>query len=154
MPTVDASAPGRSKRPGRRSVSASTRGASQTSTMPTGTLIQSPQRQEIQSVSIPPSTRPTLPPPPATALYAASARVRSGPSRNVVVSSASVDGAAIAAPTPCSARADRSQPWDWAKPPRNDATVNSATPAMNVRRRPRMSPTRAPSRSRPPNVSA
>jgi hypothetical protein len=32
--------------------------------------------------------------------------------------------------------------------------VKRATPAMNSRRRPRMSPARAPSSSRPPKVSA
>src|SRR5919206_353115 len=75
--------------------------------------------------------------------------MRSGPSRKLVVSSASVDGAAIAAPTPCSARAPRSQACVCASPPRNDATVNSATPATNVRRRPRMSPMRAPRTASP-----
>src|SRR3954447_2189627 len=154
MPAVDAAAPGRSKRPGRRSVSASTRGASQIRTAPTGTLIHSPHRHEIQSVSMPPRIRPTLPPPPATAPYAASARMRSGPSRKFVVRSASEDGAAIAAPTLWSARAPSSHACVCASPPTKDATVNSAMPAMNVRRRPRMSPMRAPSSSRPPNVSA
>ena len=68
MPSVEVSAPGRSKRPLRRSVSGRKRGASSTMARPTGTLMKSPQRHEIQSVSMPPSTRPTLPPPPATAL--------------------------------------------------------------------------------------
>ena len=37
-------------------------------TTPIGTLMNSAQRQETQVVSMPPSTRPMLPPPPATAL--------------------------------------------------------------------------------------
>src|SRR3954451_21847302 len=80
--------------------------------------------------------------------------MRSGPSRKLVVSSASDDGAAIAAPTPCSARAPSSHAWLCANPPASDASVNSAMPKTNVRRRPRMSPMRAPSSSSPPNVSA
>ncbi len=80
--------------------------------------------------------------------------MRSGPSRKLVVSSASVDGAAIAAPTPCSARAASSQAGDCASPPSIEANVNSAMPATNVRRRPRMSPARAPSSSSPPKLSA
>ena len=75
------------------------------------------------------------------------------PSRNVVVSSASVDGAAIAAPTPCTARAPSSQAADGASPPASDAAVNSAIPITSMRRRPRRSPARAPSSKRPPNVS-
>ena len=40
-----------------------------------------------------------------------------------------------------------------ARPPRNEAAVKMAMPAMKTRRRPRMSPARAPSSSRPPKVS-
>ena len=86
-------------------------------------------------------------------LYMAMARVRAAPSVKVVVSSASVAGAAIAAPTPWSARAPSSQPSDCASPPSNDVAVKSPRPAMNTRRRPSRSPARAPSSSRPPNVS-
>ena len=119
-----------------------------------GTLMNSPARHEIHCVSTPPRTSPRLPPAPATALYQAMARVRSAPSRKVTVRSASVDGAAIAAPTPWIARAASSQPADWASPAASEAAVNRAIPATNTRRRPRMSPARAPSRSRPPKVSA
>ena len=87
-------------------------------------------------------------------LYSAMAVVRAGPSAKVVVSSASVAGAAMAAPTPCAARAASSQVSDWASPPISDAPVNRTSPATNTRRRPSRSPARAPSSSSPPNVSA
>ena len=61
-------------------------------------------------------------------------------------------GGAIAAPTPWRARAASSQPADVAGPPRNDARVNTRIPAMNTRRRPRMSPALPPSSSSPPKV--
>ena len=70
----------------------------------------------------------------------ATARVRSRALGEAGVSRASVDGAAIAAPTPCRARAASSQAADWASPPSSEATVNSAMPATKTRRRPRMSP--------------
>ncbi len=115
--------------------------------------MKSPARQETQEVRAPPSSRPTLPPAPATALYQATARVRAGPSAKLTVSRASVDGAAIAAPTPCRARAPSSQAGDWAMPPSIEAKVKRAMPAAKTWRRPRMSPARAPSSSRPPKVS-
>jgi hypothetical protein len=78
--------------------------------------------------------------------------VRSWPSGKDVVSSASADGAAIAAPTPCSARADSSHVEDCASPASSEANVKIPIPTTKTRRRPRMSPARAPSSSRPPNV--
>ena len=60
----------------------------------------------------------------------------------------------MAPPTPCSARQASSHAWVVANPPSSDATENKMIPAMNTRRRPRMSPARPPSSSKPPNVSA
>ena len=51
------------------------------------------------------------------------------------------------------ARAASRTAASFATPPAAEAAANSATPVRNVRRRPRMSPMRAPSSSRPPNVS-
>ena len=82
-----------------------------------------------------------------------SARVRSRPSGKLVTISASTAGEANAPPTPCSARAASSRAEVVARPPASDATVNRLMPAMNIRRRPRMSPARPPSSSRPPDVS-
>jgi hypothetical protein len=67
MPSVDVSAPSRSNRPGRLTVSGSTRGAAYIINNPIGTLMNNPQRQLTQSVNMPPRTRPAEPPPPATA---------------------------------------------------------------------------------------
>ncbi len=82
-----------------------------------------------------------------------SARVRSRPSAKLPTMSASTAGEARAPPTPCAARAASSQPAVVARPPTSDETVNRVIPAMNTRRRPRMSPARPPSSSRPPKVS-
>ncbi len=82
-----------------------------------------------------------------------SARVRSRPSAKLPTMSASTAGEASAPPTPCAARAASSQPAPVARPPASDETVNRVIPARNTRRRPRMSPARPPSSSRPPKVS-
>ena len=69
-----------------------------------------------------------------------------------VVTSAIVLGAIIAPPAPWSTRMAISHSMDGDMPPRNDATVNTPTPARNTRRLPRMSPARAASSSSPANV--
>jgi hypothetical protein len=61
-------------------------------------------------------------------------------------------GAVMAAPIPWRARAASSQAAEVARPPRKEARVKTRMPAMNTRRRPRMSPARPPSSSRPPKV--
>ena len=58
----------------------------------------------------------------------------------------------IAAPTPCTARAAISTPIEPASPQTSDAAEKSATPIMNIRRRPSRSAARPPSSRRPPNV--
>ena len=60
-------------------------------------------------VSRPPTSRPTAAPPMLIAAYTPIARLRGGPSGNVVVTSDSAVGATIAPPTPCSARAASDQ---------------------------------------------
>ena len=68
IPRVEVMAPPKSNLPVRRSVSGSTRRASATTTMPIGTLTKSTQRQETNSVSRPPASRPTAAPPMQTAV--------------------------------------------------------------------------------------
>ena len=63
-------------------------------------------------------------------------------------------GAAIAAPTPCTARAAISHPWPVASPPASEASEKTSSPAMRIRRRPSRSPDRPPSSSSPPNAMA
>ena len=105
-------------------------------------------------VSRPPAIRPTAPPAMLIAAYTPIARLRGGPSGKLVVTSDRAVGATIAPPTPCTARAASSQAWVVAKPPSSEATENRMIPAMKTRLRPRRSPARPPSSSRPPKVSA
>ena len=75
---------------------------------PIGTLTKSTQRQFSHSTSIPPASSPMAPPPAETAAKTPNARLRSGPSRKVVLIRASEVGEAMAPPTPWRARAARS----------------------------------------------
>ena len=68
IPAVEVSAPTRSNRPGWRSDSGRNSGAVRATTMPMGTLMNSTQRHDTHSVITPPSTRPSEPPPMATAV--------------------------------------------------------------------------------------
>jgi len=63
-------------------------------------------------------------------------------------------GAISAAEAPCTIRARISTTPVQASPHNRDATANSATPAMNTRRRPKRSAALPPSSSSPPKVSA
>jgi hypothetical protein len=92
-------------------------------------------------------------PPMLIAEYTPRARLRGCPSGKLELISDKAVGATIAPPTPCRARADSSHAWEVAKPPSSEATENKMIPAMNTRRRPRMSPARPPSSSSPPKVS-
>jgi hypothetical protein len=121
--------------------------------MPMGTLTNSTQRHDSHEVSMPPASRPMDPPATAVAANTPKARLRSRPSAKLVVISDRAVGAAMAAPIPWRARAASSQPAEVARPPRKEASVNSRIPAVNTRRRPRMSPARPPSSSSPPKVS-
>ena len=56
----------------------------------------------------------------------------------------SVSGVAIAAPAPCVARATISRPMLGASAAAAEDTVNSAMPVMNIRLRPKRSPSAAP----------
>ena len=134
-------------------LSTSTRGASDTAPTPMGTFTNSTQRQLSPLVSTPPSSTPAAPPAPATAPHTPSARLRSEPSENVVVTSDRAAGDTSAAPSPWIARAPSSQASDWASPPTSEASENSTSPYMNIRRRPTRSASRPPSSRQPPNVS-
>ncbi|MNE77442.1 hypothetical protein D3C80_1737580 [compost metagenome] len=78
--------------------------------------------------------------------------MRSFPSGKWVESRARVEGARMAAPIPCKARAAMSQAADCARPISSEVAVNSPSPSMNMRRRPNMSPALAPSNSKPPKA--
>ena len=96
----------------------------------------------------------TAAPPMLIAAYTLIARLRGGPSGNVVVIRDSAAGATIAPPTPWITRAVISQACVVANPPNSEAAENRMMPITNIRRRPRMSPARPPRSRNPPNVSA
>ena len=147
-------APGRSKRPRRRSDSGSTRVARNATSRPIGTLTQNTQRQLRYWTSRPPAIRPTAPPATLIAAYTPIARLRGGPAGKVTAISDSAVGAANAPPMPCTTRAVSSHAWPVANPPSSEASVNSKMPKMKIRRRPSRSPDLPPSSSSPPNASA
>ena len=65
----------------------------------------------------------------------------------------SVAGIMNAAPTPWIARPAISQPWSGARPIAALDSAKTTTPKRNIRRRPRMSPSRPPVTSSTANVS-
>ena len=78
------------------------------------------------------------------------ARLRIGPSGNVVVSRDMPAGAVNAAAMPFTNRAPMSSPGTLVRPPSRDRTANAASAARKTRRRPSRSAARPPSSSRPP----
>jgi hypothetical protein len=117
-------------------------------------LTNSVQRQDRSCVSTPPSNNPTAPPLPAIAPKMPNALFRSAGSENVVVNTASTDGASSAPNAPWRARAATSQPKLWARPPTAEIAANPIRPVRNVGLRPNMSPIRPPRGSKLPNASA
>ncbi len=155
-PPVMVTAPAMSIRPavdGAR-LSGTKRRASSRVMAPTGRLTKNTHCQEASWVRTPPSSRPTAPPPMATALQTPRARARSLPSAKVVVSTERAAGDTSAPPRPCRARPATSSAADPAKPLNSEAAEKSAMPIMKSRRRPKRSPARPPSRRNPPKVSA
>lgn len=102
-------------------------------------------------MSAPPTRSPRLAPIPAVAAYQAMARLRASPPKYVVINANEV-GATIAAPIPCTAREAIIHHPAGATPTSKDAIPKIASPILNSRRRPTMSPARAASRSRPPKT--
>jgi hypothetical protein len=130
-------APGTSKARARcRSLSLTSLITVTTTTMPTGTLIRSPQRQENRSVNKPPRIRPADEPTAEIAVNHASPLARAASSRAMVAIRASTLGAATAAPTPWSTRAATSMVGSTARPPINEPSMNAPVPIENTRTRP------------------
>ena len=96
--------------------------------MPIGTLTKKIHSQERNSVSTPPSSRPTAAPPAAIAPQTASALVRSSPSEKVVVMIESAAGETSAPPKPWSARAPISIVSEVASPLSSEATGEDRHP--------------------------
>src|SRR6266508_4532919 len=153
--TVTVTAPATSSRApvaGPREPGISRRQSTQTST-PIGKLTRKIQCQLSESVRIPPSSTPMLPPPAATKPKTLIAFARSAGSVKSVIISDSPTADAIAPPTPCTARAPTRNHCVVARPQASEATVKSEIPARKSRRCPSRSPSRPPSRRKPPYVS-
>ena len=115
----------------------------------TGAGTSSVHRQ-LTSVSSPDSTSPSEKPLAPNAEYTEIARLRIGPSWNVVVSRDSPAGAVNAAAMPLTNRAPISRPGLLTSPPNSEATANRPSANRKTRRRPSRSAARPPSSSRPP----
>ena len=103
-------------------------GPARSVTRPTGTLTKKIQRHVAYSVRMPPSSRPTAPPPTAIAAQTPMARVRGLPSSKVVVTIESAAGETSAAPRPCRRAGDDQRAGAGARPSSSDAAVKTMTP--------------------------
>ena len=105
-----------------------------------GTLIRKTEPHQNASSSAPPTSGPSAAPTTATDPQIPIAVLRSRSSGNVRRISASVAGIITAAPMPSSPRAPTSSHADGANAAANDATPNTTSPTMNIRRWPSLSP--------------
>ena len=101
----------------------------------------------------PPAMLPMAPPAAAEKLNAPIARARSPGSGNSVTIMPRMTAEASAPPTPWTKRAATSAPGPVARPHSSEAPVNTASPATSTLRRPRRSPRRPASSSRPPKAT-
>ena len=101
---------------------------------------------------MPPISTPAAAPLPPTAPQAPSALFRSLPSVKVTEMIESAAGVTIAAPSPWTPRATISIPDDVASPQTSEAAPKSASPIMNMMRRPIRSAARPPRSRKPPYV--
>ena len=120
--------------------------------IPTGTLTKKIHGQESRSTRIPPSSRPTAPPPVAMPLHTPSAFVRSAPSAKVVVTIESAAGAIERGAEALQAAREDQERRRGASPFSSDATVKMTTPARKTRLRPIRSPARPPRSRKPPKI--
>ena len=118
----------------------------------TGRLRKKIARQLTCSASAPPTTGPSARARAETPAQVPIARPRSC-GGNVFEMIERVPGIMNAAPTPWTARLATSQPWVGARPIVALETANTTTPNRNMRRRPKMSPSRPPVTSSTAKVS-
>ena len=110
---------------------------------PIGTLIQKIHRHPKPSVRKPPIAGPTMRASPVTPLKMPSARARSSRAK-APLRIAMATGITNAAPAPWADRAAISARMLVDSAQAIDASMNSAMPAANIRRRPNRSPSAAP----------
>ena len=118
----------------------------------TGRLRKKIARQETYSVSAPPTAGPSASASADTPAHVPIARPRSC-GGNVFEMIERVPGIMNAPPMPWIARPATSQCWLGARPIRALDRAKTATPNRNMRRRPKMSPSRPPVTSSTANVS-
>ena len=114
-----------------------------TRTAPIGTLSQKIHCQARPSVTAPPTTGPPTTARPVSAVNTPSAAPRRA-AATAPASSATAAGMTSAEPAPCTVRATMSVPVSGASAQTTEASVNTPSPAANVRRRPNRSPAAAP----------
>ena len=102
----------------------------------------------------PPASTPNVAPLAPTAPQMPSALLRSAPSGNRFITIDSAAGSTAAAPRPWTPRMMIRNVALVASAQANEAAVNSASPAVNIRRRPSRSAVRPPSSRKPPKVIA
>ncbi len=122
------------------------------STSPIGTFSQKIHCQDRPSTTAPPTSGPDATARPATPDQTPSAAPRFD-AGTAALRSVSVSGVTIAPPIPWSARAAMSQSADGARAAAADAKVKIPIPSMNIRRRPKRSPSAAPVSRKAANVS-
>src|SRR6476469_3209441 len=120
---------------------------------PIGMLTRKIQCQSRASVSTPPSSTPIVPPPDITKPKTPIALARSAGSVKSTMISENATAETTAPPRPCTARAATSSPCVFASPQARDERVKSAIPIRKRRRWPYRSPSRPPSRRKPPKVN-
>ena len=135
--------PARSRRSFGPNDSVSSRNASGSSARPIGTLSQKIQCHEMPSTTAPPTSGPIATPRPVTPAQTPSARPRFW-AGTASLSNVSVSGVTMAAPKPCTARAAMSASMLGASADAALASVKIPRPTMNMRLRPKRSPSAAP----------
>ena len=123
------------------------------STAPTGTLIRKTHLHDSAVVRTPPMIAPAMPPRPPAADQAPKARARSRSFVKKVLTTASVAGAIMAAPSPCAMRAATRTSGLVASPSTRLDAENMTSPPTSTRRWPNRSAARPPTSMNPAKVS-
>ena len=144
--------PGRSRRPAGPWLSRRPNQASGMRAMPMGTLTQKIQFHATPSTMAPPTSGPMAMARPPTAPQAPSATPRRS-AGTAALSSVNVRGVTMAAPIPCAMRPTSSISTLLEDAAKAEAAAKMATPRMNMRRRPKRSPSAAPVSRNTANVS-
>ena len=142
-PAAARSRPGMSRWGRGPKLSVSLRAASGIRAMPTGTLSQKIQCQEIPPVTAPPTTGPAATARPLMPPHNPIAAPRFSTGKAALMS-VSVSGMTIAAPVPCTTRAAMRVPTSGERAAAAEAAVKMPMPTVNIRRRPKRSPSAAP----------